>query len=45
MVAALIRAGISVHAFNQRTVAGILEMIRTLGALVGAMDRANALKQ
>jgi iron complex transport system substrate-binding protein len=42
IVAALIRAGISVHAFNQRTVAGILEMIRTLGGLVGATDRANA---
>ena len=45
IVAALIRAGISVHAFNQRTVAGILEMIRTLGALVGATDRANALTE
>jgi iron complex transport system substrate-binding protein len=45
LVAALIRAGISVHAFNQRTVAGILEMIRTLGALVGATDRANALTE
>ena len=31
------------HAFNQRTVAGILDMIRTLGALVGAADRADAL--
>lgn len=43
IVAALIRAGISVHAFNQRSVAGILGMIRTLGALVGAADRADAL--
>ncbi len=43
IVAALIREGISVHAFNQRTVAGILDMIRTLGALVDATDRANAL--
>jgi len=43
IVAALIRAGVSVHAFNQRTVAGILDMIRTLGALVGAADRADAL--
>jgi iron complex transport system substrate-binding protein len=43
IVAALIRAGISVHAFNQRTVAGILDMIRTLGALVGASDCAAAL--
>ena len=45
IVAALIRAGISVHAFNQRTVAGILDMIRTLGALVGAGDRADALAE
>src|SRR6202171_3342272 len=34
----LIRAGIAVHAFNQRDVAGILAMIRTLGALVGATE-------
>ena len=40
IVAALIRAGVCVHAFNQRNVAGILDMIRTLGALVGALDRA-----
>jgi iron complex transport system substrate-binding protein len=32
-----------VHVFNQRDVAGILAMIRTLGALVGAGDRAEAL--
>jgi len=43
IVAALIRAGVAVHAFNQRTVAEILDMIRTLGALVGAPDRAAAL--
>lgn len=43
IVAALIRAGVAVHAFNQRTVAEILDMIRTLGALVGARDRAEAL--
>ncbi len=43
IVAALIRTGISVHAFNQRSIAEILEMIRMLGALVGAGDRANAL--
>jgi len=39
----LIRANVAVHAFNQRDVAGILGMVRTLGALVGAMDRAEAL--
>jgi iron complex transport system substrate-binding protein len=43
IVAALVRVGICVHAFNQRTVAGILDMIRTLGALVGAAQRADAL--
>jgi len=43
IVASLIRAGVSVHAFNQRTVAEILGMIRTLGALVGAQDRAEDL--
>lgn len=45
IVATLIRAGVSVHAFNQRTVSEILDMIRMLGALVGAADRANALVQ
>jgi iron complex transport system substrate-binding protein len=43
IVAALIRAGVSVHAFNQRTTIEILDMIRMLGALVGAGDRAIAL--
>ena len=31
------------HAFNQRDIAGILDMIRTLGALAGAAEKANAL--
>jgi iron complex transport system substrate-binding protein len=43
IVAALIRANVAVHAFNQRDVAGILDMIRTLGALVGANEKAEAL--
>lgn len=43
IAAELIRAGVSVHAFNQRDVAGILSMIRTLGALVGASAKAEAL--
>jgi iron complex transport system substrate-binding protein len=43
IVAQLIREGIAVHAFNQRDVAGILAMIRTLGALVGAAERAEQL--
>src|SRR5437764_5198825 len=40
IVAELVRAGVAVHVFNQRDIAGILAMIRTLGALVGAADRA-----
>jgi iron complex transport system substrate-binding protein len=43
IVAALVRANVAVHAFNQRDVAGILAMIRTLGALVGATVKADAL--
>lgn len=43
IAAGLIRAGIAVHAFNQRDIAGILAMIRTLGALVGAGEAAEAL--
>ena len=43
IVADLIRAGVAVHAFNQRDVAGILAMIRTVGALVGATGAAEAL--
>lgn len=43
IVAQLARAGVAVHLFNQRDLAGIFAMIRTLGALVGAADRADAL--
>ena len=43
IAAELIRANVAVHAFNQRDVAGIFDMIRTLGALVGATDKAEAL--
>ena len=43
IAATLIRANINVHAFNQRTVAQILDMIRTIGALVSAADRADRL--
>jgi iron complex transport system substrate-binding protein len=45
IAAELIRRGIGVHAFNQRSVAEILDMIRTLGALVGAAARADRLAQ
>jgi len=43
IVAELVRSNVEVHAFNQRDVAGIFDMIRTLGALVGAVEKANAL--
>jgi iron complex transport system substrate-binding protein len=43
IAAELIRRNVAVHAFNQRDVAGILAMIRTLGALVGAAGKAEAL--
>src|SRR6476659_2943831 len=43
IVAALVRAGVDIHVFNQRDIAGILAMIRTIGALVGAAERANQL--
>jgi len=43
IVAALVRQGISVHAFNQRTVAEIFDMIRMLGAMIDAADRADRL--
>ena len=43
IVAELIRHGVAVHAFNQRDIGGILAMIRTLGALVGAPEKAQAL--
>ena len=43
IVADLVRRGVAVHVFNQRSVAGILDMIRTLGALVGAAERADQL--
>jgi iron complex transport system substrate-binding protein len=43
IVAQLIRAGIEVHAFNQRDIPGIFAMIRTLGALVGAQEKAATL--
>src|SRR5712672_2844825 len=43
IVADLVRAGVDVHVFNQRDITGILAMIRTLGALVGAAERADQL--
>src|ERR1041384_6257312 len=43
IVADLVRAGVAVHVFNQRDIAGILAMIRMLGAMVGAAERADQL--
>ena len=43
IVANLVRRGVAVHAFNQRSMAGILDMIRLLGALVGAAGKAETL--
>jgi iron complex transport system substrate-binding protein len=43
IAAELIRAGVAVHVFNQRNLAGIFAMIRMLGAMVGAADRAEQL--
>ena len=39
----LIRRGHAVYTFNQRSVAGILQMIRIVGALVGRADKGEAL--
>jgi len=41
----LIRAGLQVHIFNQRSVVGILQMMRLLGSMVGADAKAAALVQ
>lgn len=43
IVAVLVRQGVNVHAFNQRTVAEIFDMIRMLGAMTDAADRADRL--
>ncbi|MBS0373025.1 MAG: ABC transporter substrate-binding protein [Proteobacteria bacterium] len=43
IAAALIRAGIPVHVFNQRSIAEILAMVRVLGGLIGCEQKAAAL--
>jgi len=43
LAAELVRRGIAVVTFNQRTIADILQMIRMLGGLVGCQSRAEAL--
>ncbi len=39
----LLREGLAVHVFNQRSVAGIFSMIRVLGGLIGCVSKAEAL--
>ncbi len=43
IAAQLIRAGVAVHVFNQRTVTGIFEMMQMVGTLAGAAAKAEAL--
>src|SRR6187455_3110717 len=43
IAAELIRLGIEVHVFNQRSVAEILRVIATLGGMVGCEAKAQAL--
>ncbi|MEX1993853.1 MAG: cobalamin-binding protein [Steroidobacteraceae bacterium] len=43
--AELVRAGIEVHLFNQRSVAEILRMIRVLGGMIGCAPKAAALAE
>jgi iron complex transport system substrate-binding protein len=43
IVADLVRAGVAIHVFNQRDIAGIMAMIRTLGAMIGQAERADRL--
>lgn len=43
IAATLIKTGIEVHVFNQRSVEDILRMILTTGRLVGAQNKAEAL--
>lgn len=45
IAASLIKAGIEVHVFNQRSVDDILRMILTTGRLVGAVDKAAMIVQ
>ncbi|MEM7764975.1 MAG: cobalamin-binding protein [Pseudomonadota bacterium] len=42
IAAALIQAGVTVKVFNHRSVAGILQMIRVLGGMIGCEQKAQA---
>jgi iron complex transport system substrate-binding protein len=43
IAASLIRAGVEVHVFNHRSVAGILRMVRVLGGMIGCADKGEEL--
>ena len=43
IAAELVRAGVQVHVFNQRSIAEIFEMLHTLGALIGEPEKAASL--
>ena len=43
IAAELVRKGLNVHIFNQRSVSGILSMIRTLGGMIGCEAKTAAL--
>jgi iron complex transport system substrate-binding protein len=43
IAADLIRRGLEVHAFNQRSIAGILDMTRMMGTMVDASEQARQL--
>lgn len=43
IAASLVREGVAVHVFNHRDLEGIFAMIRCVGALVGASEKADAL--
>ena len=43
IAAELVRHGVEVHVFNHRTVAGILRMVETLGAMIGCAEKAREL--
>jgi iron complex transport system substrate-binding protein len=43
IAASLVRAGLEVHVFNQRSIADILRMVRTLGGLIGCDAKARSL--
>ncbi|MGE0239642.1 MAG: cobalamin-binding protein [Parvibaculaceae bacterium] len=45
IAASLIKRGIAVHAFNQRGISGILDMIRLTGAFAGATAKAAQLAE